>query len=548
MEAALRQLADEYWEDVLRRSPILATFFGDYRYNDRLPDIGPEGRADEEAALRTFQQRLARIDQRQLELEDRITAHMLRLSLDAGLDALRLRFDEMAVDQMEGPQVWLPELLNWHPTDTAEHVDQLIARYQAFPRLMDQYLDSLRDGIRDGRMAPRIAVERVISQLEALLEVRPEDSPLSGRGRVQAPELATDLPRVVKGTVNPAFQRLLDFLREYPARREPGIWCVTDGPEIYGLLARQHTTTELRPDELHAIGLEELHHTHAEMRDIMRQLGDGTGSIRQFTETLTRDPHNLPSSRDEIVRASEDLLVQAQAALPKAFGRLPLTTCIVKPIDEFRERDAPAAYYFQPSADGSRPGTFYVNTFEPNARPRHTLPALTFHEAVPGHHLQIALAQETKDLPAFRRLSAGWLANAFVEGWALYTERLADELGLYSDQQARFGMLGYQAWRACRLVVDTGLHHQRWSREQALDFFFDNVGLTERETVNEVDRYIVWPAQALAYKIGQREIERARRDQQQQQGDQFDIRAFHDALLGHAAVPLSTLPLIITKG
>src|SRR5207237_598846 len=207
-----------------------------------------------------------------------------------------------------------------------------------------------------------------------------------------------------------------------------------------------------------------------------------------------------------------------------------------------------AAYYFQPSPDGSRAAVFYINTFEPKARPKHTLPALAFHEGVPGHHLQIAIAQETEGLPAFRRLSAGWLSNAFVEGWALYTERLADELGLYPDDYARFGMLGYQAWRACRLVVDTGIHDQRWSRQQAIDFFLDNVGLSERETLNEVDRYIVWPVQALAYKIGNRKIERTRRDLEQQQGTRFDLRAFHDALLGHAAVPLSTLRLIVTAG
>jgi uncharacterized protein (DUF885 family) len=339
-----------------------------------------------------------------------------------------------------------------------------------------------------------------------------------------------------------------EFLYDYPARQEPGIWSVTDGEEIYALLASQHTTTDLSPDELHRIGREELDGIHQEMRAIMDQLGDGAANLREFSERLTHDPANLPTSREEIVQASEELLASAQAALPRAFGRLPRTGCIVKPIEEFRERDAPAAFYYQPSADGSRPGTFYVNTFEPGARPRHTLPALTFHEGVPGHHLQIALAQETDDLPAFRRLSAGWLAGAFVEGWALYTERLADELGLYPDARARFGMLGYQAWRACRLVVDTGIHDQKWSRQQAIDFFFDNVGLTERETVNEVDRYIVWPGQALAYKIGQREIERARRGLQERQGGRFDARAFHDALLEHAAVPLSTLPLIVAAG
>jgi uncharacterized protein (DUF885 family) len=323
------------------------------------------------------------------------------------------------------------------------------------------------------------------------------------------------------------------------------VWAVADGQEIYALLARQHTTTELTPDELHLLGLDDLVCIHQEMRAIMANRGATDMSIRAFTERLTREPANQPSNGEELIQISEQLLATAQAALPRAFGRLPRLPIVVKAVEEFRERDAPAAYYFQANADGSRPATFYINTFEPQSRPKHTLPALAFHEGVPGHHLQIALAQDATDLPAFRRLSAGWLANAFVEGWALYTERLADELGLYPDELARFGMLGYQAWRACRLIVDTGLHALRWTREQAIEFFYENVGLTERETVNEVDRYIVWPGQALSYKVGQREIEALRRAQQQRLGERFDLRAFHDAILSHAAVPLSALRAII---
>ena len=438
---------------------------------------------------------------------------MLRLAIDAGLESLRLRLDELAVDQLDGPQVWLLDLVNWHPTDTPEHVEQLIARFAAFGKFMDDYLDNLRDGVRDGRTAPTIAVERVLAQLRALLATDAAESPLTAPATVegQSAQLAARLLRSVSETVYPAYQRMLVFLEgylEHNARREPGVWAVTDGQEIYRLLARQHTTTELTPDELHQIGLDDLQQIHLEMQAIMRRRGVEGATIRQFTEQLTRDPDNLPSSREELIRISEALLAQAQAALPRAFGRLPEMAIQVKAVEDFRERDAPAAFYFQGTSDGSRPATFYINTFEPASRPKHTLPALAFHEGVPGHHLQVALAQEADGLPAFRRFSAGWLSNAFVEGWALYTERLADELGLYPDDLARFGMLGYQAWRACRLVVDTGLHHLRWSRQQAIEFFYDNVGLTERETANEVDRYIVWPGQALAYKVGQREIEK----------------------------------------
>jgi len=545
---ALAQLAEDYWEGILQRNPTLATFYGDYRYNDRLPDVGPRGRVAEEADLRSVLARLAPLREASLGTEDRITWDMLRLAVQAGLDAVRLRLDELAVDQMYGPHVWLPELLNWHPTDTLEHVQQLIARYRAFGELMSQYLGNLVDGIRDHRTAPTIAVERVIAQLRALLATPPDDSPMSAPAARQPPGLAEQLRQAVVDVIYPAFQRMLDFLEEYlvrHARTDPGVWAVADGEQIYAVLAQQHTTTELTPAELHQIGIDDLASIHQEMRAIMASRGAADMSIRAFTEQLTRDPDNQPASREELIQISEHLLANAQAALPRTFGRLPRLPIVVKAVEEFRERDAPPAYYFQANADGSRPATFYINTFEPRARPKHTLPALAFHEGVPGHHLQIALAQEATELPAFRRMSAGWLANAFVEGWALYTERLADELGLYPDELARFGMLGYQAWRACRLIVDTGLHHLRWTREQAIEFFFDNVGLTERETVNEVDRYIVWPAQALSYKVGQREIEALRRAQQQHLADRFDLRAFHDAILSHAAVPLSALHLII---
>ena len=546
---ALRHLADEYWEGVLRRNPVLATFLGDYRYNDRLPDVGARRRAEEEADLRAVLSGLQPLAAGPFDIEDRITWDMLRLAVQTGLDALRLRLDEMSVDQMDGPQVWLLELLNWHPTDTPEHVQQLIARYRAFDRYMDQYLDALRDGIKDARTAPTIAVERVIAQLRALLGTPFDESPLLSPAATQPEPLARGLREAVVEVVYPAFQRMLDFLADYltrHARRDPGVWAVADGDEIYSLLARQHTTTELSPDELHQMGADDLAEIHREMRAIMNRRGAPATSLRGFTEQLTRDPANLPSGRDELIQIAEQLLATAGAALPRAFGRLPRMPIVVKPIEPYRERDAPAAFYFQGSEDGSRPGIFYINTFEPSARPKHTLPALAFHEGVPGHHLQVALAQEAADLPAFRRLSAGWLGNAFVEGWALYTERLADELGLYADELARYGMLGYQAWRACRLVVDTGLHHLRWSRERAIEFFLENVGLTERETFNEVDRYIVWPGQALAYKVGQREIERLRSQQQAALGPRFDLRTFHDDLLRHAAVPLSTLPLLIT--
>ncbi|MBI2755915.1 MAG: DUF885 domain-containing protein [Chloroflexi bacterium] len=548
----VRRLADDFWETILRRNPTIATFYGDERYNDRLPDVSPEARAVEVVELDTLLSNLRAVPAEELDADDRVTWDMLRLAAQSGLEAIRLRLDEMGVDQMDGPQVWLPALLNWHPTDTPEHVAQLVARFRAFPTYMDQYLANLRDGIRDRRTAPRIAVERVVAQLEALLATKPADSLFAAAARSGSlkPVQKQALLAAIEHAVYPAYRRMLDLLTpdylDEHARKDPGVWSVADGAEIYAMLVRHHTTTDFTPEQLHQVGLDELEGIHAEMRAIMARLGDDSGDVRAFMHQLVARADNLPASREEIVHEAERHLSLAQAALPRAFGRLPSTPCIVKPIEDFREKDSPPAFYYQPSQDGGRPGIFYVNTYQPETRPRHTVPALVFHEGVPGHHLQIALAQEKPDLPAFRRLGSGMSSNAYVEGWALYTERLADEMGLYPDDLARFGMLGYQAWRACRLVVDTGLHALRWTRQQAVDFFLDNVGLTELETLNEVDRYIIWPGQALSYKTGQREIEALRRETQTALGERFDLSDFHDEVLRHGPVPLSTLRQAVT--
>ena len=541
----LRQVAESYWEGVLRLDPLLATFYGDNRYDDRLPDVGPERRAEEDASMRQMLRELDALAAEQLADNDLVTVGMLRLSAEAALDSNRLRLDEMAVDQMDGPQVWLADLLNWHPVGTPEGRETLIARYHAFPRHMRQYLDNLRDGIRDGRTAPTVAVDRVVGQLRELLATPVAQSPLVLPDREDAEPQRGALASAVEQAVYPAYQEMLDFLagdyQQRHARQQPGVWSVTDGDEIYRMLARQHTTTDRTPDELHQIGLEEIASIQAEMRAIMERHGDTSGNVRAFTERLNADPSNQPATREDVVREAKELMARAYELLPRVFGRLPKTKCVVKPMEEWREKDAVAAFYFPPSPDGSREGAFFINTYEPQSRPRNKLPALVIHEAVPGHHMQIALNQEIAELPTFRKLSAGWLTNAYVEGWGLYSERLADELGFYQDDLARFGMLGDQAWRACRLVVDTGLHHLRWDRQRALEYFLDNVGGPDLDVVNEIDRYIIWPGQALSYKMGQREILSIRAEAQQRLGERFDLRAFHDEVLVHGAMPLTTL-------
>jgi prolyl oligopeptidase len=354
--------------------------------------------------------------------------------------------------------------------------------------------------------------------------------------------LADDLVGAIRDDVYPAFESYLRFLEtEYRPREQPGLSSIRRGGETYAELVRQTTQSDLTAEAVHKIGVDELRVIHDEMRAL------GVREVRVHAEALKAEPRNHFASRDELLEAAQRLFDRASAQLPRLFGRLPLTPCRVIPIEPYREKDSVAAFYNAPSADGSRPGTYYVNTYRPETRVRYNLPALTVHESVPGHHLQIALQSEARDIPRFRRHRLGTQSAlvAFTEGWGLYSERLGDEMGLYDGAAERFGMLSYQAWRAARLIVDTGMHALGWPRERAIRLMLDDVGLPENEVVNEVDRYITWPAQALAYKIGQRHHEALRKKARLALGGAFDVRAFHDELLRHGAIPLSTATLVI---
>jgi prolyl oligopeptidase len=526
----LQAISDESWEATLRENPTYATYLGDFRYNDKLGDISEAGRARRRALHEGFLVRLRALDASRLSENDRVTADILRLQLEQALEEDRHKFWQWEVDQMGGPQAEFPQLLNFHPLSDLKGLE---ARFRAFPAWMDQYLDNLRDGLRENRIAMRVAVERVIGQLRGLLGTPEEKSPFAAK-----PEL---LP-AIRDSIYPAFRKMQKFLEEdYLPRartRDVGLWALPGGKEAYAFRIRLHTTTELGAEEIHRIGLQELRSIQDEMRKI------AGGELKPFMERLKKDPKNFFSSREDLLEAARRELSKANAKLPAWFKRLPRNECEVKPIEEYRERDCVAAFYYPPDEKLTRKGIFYANTFESASRPRFNMPALAIHEAVPGHHLQIALALEIEGLPKFRR-QAGF--TAFVEGWGLYSERLGDEMGLYEDELSRFGMLTYQAWRACRLVVDTGLHALKWTRQQAIDFFMENVALTETEVLNEVDRYIIWPGQALAYMIGKREIFALRDEAKKAMGARFDIKEFHDVVLRNGAIPLSTLRRLVQE-
>lgn len=542
---AVNAIADRFWEGLLRESPTTATLYGDERYDDRLEDPGPAGRAAARALRERTLAEIATIPTDGLPVEERITRDMLEVVCELGIEQADARVDLLAaVDQMGGPQTLLPQLVQFQRADTPQRLDRLVARLEAYGPFMDAYVGLLAEGCATGLTATRIAADRTIAQTERLLAIPAAESPIvasaqladgDARGRER-------LAAAVETHVRPALARYVEALRgDYlaGAREEPGLWSAPNGDALYRLAIRSWTTLDLDPVEVHQVGLEELAATDAERRLIARGAGFGD-DIDAYRRHLVADPANVAENSDALVARAREDIERALAAAPAWFGRLPAAACDVRPVDAFMERDAPFAYYYPPAIDGSRPGIYYVNTYDLPHRFLSTLGTTTYHEAVPGHHFQIALEMEHPDLPAFRRLGSRLVGAAYAEGWGLYSERLADEMGLFRSEGERFGMLTAQAWRAARLIVDTGIHALRKDRAWGVRVLLD-AGLTETDASIETDRYITWPGQALTYKIGQREIERLRRELTARDGSAFDVRAFHDEVLGHGSLPLATL-------
>ena len=541
--SALDQLADGFWERFKQLNPISATINGDTRYDDRLPDPSPVGRAERRRFAEDMRGAAAAIPDEGLSVEDRITRDVLRVIGEIFVVQDDQRIDTLqVVDQMGGPQTMLPQLCQFQAADTPERLDLFLARLRAYPRYMADNRELLREALASGLTAPRIVAERTIAQLERMLATPIEDAVVPSLVRVSRDEDREAIRDVIRDEVYPADAAFLEALKgDYleASRPENGIWSAPNGDALYRTQILRWTTLDLDPAEVHQIGLDELDEIESERRVIARGAGYGDDTTA-YRAALAADVDNQPVSRDVLIaRATEDI-ERARAAASSMFRRVPVSGCRVIPVEEYKERDAPFAYYYPPSADTTRPGTYYVNTFDLPSRTYSRLASTTYHEAIPGHHFQIALESENTALNTFRRFAARYAGGAYVEGWGLYAERLADEMGLYRSEAERFGMLDAQAWRAARLVVDTGLHALRWTRQQSIDLLLQ-AGLTETDAVIETDRYIAWPGQALTYKVGQREIERLRREIAARDGDAFDLREFHDQLLGHGSLPLATL-------
>jgi uncharacterized protein (DUF885 family) len=539
----ISELSDRFWEGILELNPTTATVYGDERYDDRLEDPSPAGRAKARRLMESTKAEAEAIPADGLSIEDRITRDMLIVIADLSVEedeqgTHRLR----VVDQIGGPQTLLPQLCSFQSADTPERLERFLARLRAYPAYMAANTDILRESLATGLTAPRIVAERTVQQLDRLLAIPIEEAIVPATVKVASEADRERVREVVRDEVYPADAAFLEVLRgDYLAatREEPGLWSAPNGDSLYRTQIRAWTTLDLEPQAVHDIGLEELAIVEDGRREIASAAGFGSDT-KAYRASLDADPSNQPGSKDELlVRAREDI-DRAMALAPTYFGALPAAGIEVRAVEEFKEKDAPFAYYFPPSTDRRRPGIYYANGYDLPSRKFSKLASTTYHEAVPGHHFQIALEMENPRLNTFRRLGARIVGGAYVEGWGLYSEKLADEMGLFRNESERFGMLDAVAWRAARLVVDTGLHALRWTRQQSIDFLL-GAGLSETDAVIETDRYIAWPGQALTYMIGCREIVKLRRELTARDGSRFDLRAFHDAVLGHGSLPLATL-------
>ena len=539
---AVNELADRFWDGVLGRDPIYATILGDSRWDDRLPDLGEAGRAADTAAFRETLAAAEAIGAEGLHPEQVITRDMLMLVASTNLEALEQRQYQLAVNHIFGVQTMPVQVAQYQVADTPDRLEHLLARFAAYPAAIDQTIETLREGVVDRRTAAAVPVRKEIEQIERMVALPSESFPAVAMAQVADDEARERVRASVEAHIYPALRSLRDFLAdeyEAQARPEPGLSSTPGGEEAYRLAIRMNTTIDTTPGEVHRFGLEDLAHIEAEKDEIARR--SGYRDRIAYAKALAEDPANHTSSRERIVELAVEQTARAFATAPRYFGRLPRADCEVKPVEEYREREVPPAFYMPPSIDGSRAGQYYLNTYQPEQRELHKIAAITFHEATPGHHFQLAIEMELTGLPPFRTLGSRMAGAAYSEGWGLYCERLADEMGLYESDAERIGMLDAQSFRAARLVVDSGLHAFGWSRPRAIEFMHERGSLPPVDAEIEVDRYTIWPGQALAYKIGQREIERARREVSEFMGDRFDLRTFHDEVLGHGSVPLGTL-------
>lgn len=554
MNDDLQNLADDYWAFSQQRSPTLAWLLGVHDHDTEIEDLSRGSEDDAITALEAFATVAAAIDPETLTPDERITRSVLQFDASSRAGELRSRPLEFAADAFEGVHIAYLRAAPSLPITEEAHAEALVEKWSKLGGLIDQAIGRLRQGIARGRTPPRVGLEKVLGQVDAYLA-----GPLDTDGYitlVPPPEFdeartaawRANLAEQVTTVIRPAYERYRAALADevLPKSRPPersGVVWLPDGEDAYAAAIRRHTSLDLPALTIHRFGTDEIAALAAQYQRLGASVLD-TSELPDIYRRLREDPSLRFEDSEAVVAAARAALDNATAAIPTWFGRLPGAGCEMAEVPTLGGDDAPLAYYLPPAQDGSRPGTYFVNTSKANTPTRYESEVLAFHESVPGHHLQLAIAQELEGVPAFRRNS---LLTVYVEGWGLYAERLADEMGLYSGDLERLGILSFDSWRAGRLVVDTGIHALGWSRDEAIAYLTENSPQATNNIVNEVDRYIAWPGQALAYKMGQRALLAARDEAKAALGDRFDIRSFHDTVLGSGPVPLFLLEELVRE-
>jgi uncharacterized protein (DUF885 family) len=549
----LRDLFASAWDYDMEHRPEEASELGDRRWNDRWGDKSPEGYAERNRHNQEVLRQLAKIDRGRLNKTDQLNYDLFQKRYADRVEQFQYHWYLMDFNQREGPQTsdTLGDALRF---ETVKDYEDWLARMRALPRFLDGFTALLRQGMRERMVHPRMIMERIPGQIDKQIVSDPEQSGFYKPFRrfpkeISAAEqqrLREQARQAVTQQIVPAFTRLKQFFAgEYlPACYEQaGAWQLPHGQELYAYFVRHYTTTNVTPEEVHQTGLKEVARIGREMDQVMQQAGF-QGSRDQFFKFLRSDPQFFYKTPEDLLEAYKALVKTVDPNLVKVFRTLPREPYGVEPIPMAFAPDTTTAYYRPGAGDGSRAGTFFVNLYKPETRPKWEMMALSLHESVPGHHLQIARAHELGEMPSFRRFGE---YTVFVEGWGLYAESLGDDMGLYGDPYSKFGQLSYEMWRAVRLVVDTGIHVKHWSREQAIRYFMENCPKHELDVTNEIDRYIAWPGQALAYKTGELKIKELRARASQALGAKFDLKEFHDVVLGSGPLPLDILERNVTE-
>ncbi len=552
--AQLHQLFEEDWQWRLNNYPTMGTSIGDPRGNDKWTDLSREAITERDKHPHELLEKLKQIDASQLNGQDLLSYELFDYNVRRAIDGQKYPTELLAIDQLGGPQFDLAFTAGQMPFHTVEDYENYIARLNAYPAYLQQNIALLKEGIEKRWVQPAGPLRSIPKQISGQVLADATDSPLY-KPFADFPESISQEEQLrlkklgkaaIANQVFPAMLNLKKFIEdEYlPQGAEIiGAAALPNGRNYYAYKCRYSTTTDLTPQEIHEIGMSEVKRIRGEMEKVIRESGY-EGSFEEFIQFLKTDSQFYYTEADDLLRGYRDIAKRVDAELPKLFVELPRLPYGVKAFPDYEAPNQTSARYYPGSAEAARAGFFMANTYALDSRPKYEMEALTLHEACPGHHLQIARAQELTDLPMFRRQGH---YTAFVEGWALYAESLGEEMGFYQTPYDKFGQLTFEMWRACRLVVDTGIHNKGWSRSQAIKFFKENSGKSDLEVAVEVDRYIVWPGQALAYKIGELQIKKLRAKAEQELGDQFDLRAFHNAVLDNGAIPLPVLERLIDR-